>query len=299
MIKHLSNSQIEMLLHCSWKHKLKYLDGFKEPTTDHLVVGSAVHRAVETYRVRQLQGTLDAWLTEEARDKAVIAAADEEFDKLVREADESGMPVEWTKGIHPDHARMLMHRLIETYFYKIVESDIPDTPKVPLAQLDQPESIEQEFFLPIPNIDGWAIKGRFDMRTNDALIDLKTASMRFSQRDMDKKTQPSFYLYAWSLMTGEIIPEFRYHVLIKPASTKWRPESGAPPPRDLETYRAAVQRTTRHWDELQWFGEYLQMQVYQIDVGAYVRRQNADFCDFCGLAKHCKPWIKDHVMRDS
>jgi hypothetical protein len=167
---------------------------------DHLIVGSAVHKAVESFRKAQIEGYAAEW-SEDHRNDVVHLELDAEFDKLVSDAengyerDGRQLPAPgmvWTKGVMKDNARKLAHKLAEAYFYKPVESDIPNTPKVPLAMIDEPVGIEEEFYVPIPGTDNWHARGRFDMRTKNSLVDLKTAKMRYSQRDMDKKTQPSF-----------------------------------------------------------------------------------------------------------
>lgn len=295
---YLSNSQVELLLECSWKHKLKYIDGHSEPMTDHLIVGSAAHKGVEVYRQAQMEGRLGDW-SEDQRNQAVRIATNNEFEKLCYDAEHGyerdGRKVAapglvWTKGITKDNARLLAQRLVYAYFYKTAESDIPGTPKLPLAELETPIGIEEDFFVPIEGTE-WFAKGRFDMRTATGLVDLKTAKQRYSQRDMDKKTQPSFYTFAWEQMSGEFMPEFRYHLLIKPTAANWTPSEG-PPPENLAAYRTAVQRTTRHRDEVHWFTENLRRQIRLIETGTQFPRQNADFCDFCGVAKFCKPWLQ-------
>ena len=297
--RYLSNSQVELLLECSWKHKIKYIDDVQEPMNDHLIVGSSVHKAVEVYRQAQIDGVLGEW-TEEHRNETVHAALDEEFDKLVHDAehgyerDGKVLPAPgmiWSKGVHKDNARRLAHKLTEAYFYCVAESDIPTVPKVPLAFMETPISIEEDFYVPIPKVDNWFARGRFDMRTATSLIDLKTAKQRYSQRDMDKKTQPSFYAFAWNEKSGEFLPEFRYHLLIKPTFSTWSPGSGMPPPENIAAYRTAVQRTYRQPAEVDWFADYLRQQIFQIESGAQVRRPNADFCDYCGVARVCKPWL--------
>ena len=300
--RYLSNSQVELLLECAWKHKLKYIDDHTEPMTDHLIVGSAAHKGVEIYRIAQMEGRLGDW-SEAQRDQAVRAAVNDEFDKLcwdaeagyVRDGKQVPAPgLVWSKGIARDHARLLANRLVEAYFYRAAESDIPGSPKVPLAQMEEPIGIEEEFYVPIPQTANWFAKGRFDMRTKTGLVDLKTAKQRYSQRDMNKKTQPSFYAFAWEQQTGVFLPEFRYHMLIKPTPSTWIPGDG-PPPENLAAYRTAVQRTTRRIEEIRWFENFLRQQIFQIEMGAQVPRQNADFCDFCGVAKQCKPWLNTTV----
>lgn len=297
--RYLSNSQVELLLECSWKHKIKYIDNIQEPMNDNLIVGSAVHKAVEAYRQAQLQGYLPEW-TESHRNDVVHAELDMEFDKLVHDAehgyerDGKVLPAPgmiWTKGVQKENSRKLAHKLVEAYFYRQVESDIPGTPRVPLSQLETPLGIEEDFFVPIPDTK-WFARGRFDMRTATALVDLKTAKMRYSQRDMNKKTQPSFYAFAWEQKTGEFLPEFRYHILIKPTPANWAPSSGDAPPENINAYRTALQTTRRHAAEILWFQDYLRRQIFQIEAGAQVPRQNADYCDYCGVAGHCKPWMK-------
>lgn len=303
--RYLSNSQVELLLECSWKHKLKYIDGIKEPANDNLIVGSAVHKAVEVYRQAQLTGQLAEWTTDHTMD-LVHMELDMEFDRLVYEA-ENGIEKDgvllpppgliWTRGVHKDNARKLAHKMVEAYFYKTAECDFDTGTKGSLAKQDFPVSIEQEFFVPIPETT-WFARGRFDMRTANALVDLKTAKMRYSQRDMNKKTQPSFYILAFEQMTGQFLPEFRYHLIIKPTQSSWNPSSGEAPPESMSAYRTAVQRTMRSKAEIKWFANYLRLQIRQIELGAQVPRQNADYCDYCGVAAACKPWLAKPVDDD-
>lgn len=304
--RYLSNSQIELLLECSWKHKLKYIDDLKEPVNDNLIVGSAVHKAVEVYRYAQLSGQIKEWTTDHMLNLVHIEL-DMEFDRLVHEAEHGSekdgvvLPppgMIWTRGIHKDNARKLAHKMVEAYFQKTAECDFDTGVKGPLALQDFPVSIEQEFYVPIPGTNDWYARGRFDMRTKTSLVDLKTAKMRYSQRDMNKKTQPSFYIFALHQMTGEFLPEFRYHIIIKPTQSSWNPSSGDPPPESMSAYRTAVQRTMRQKIEIDWFAEYLRRQIRQIELGAQVPRQNADFCDFCGVAAACKPWLAKPIDDD-
>lgn len=298
--RHLSNSQVELLLECSWKHKLKYIDDIPEPSTEHLIVGAAVHRGVESYRIAQMEGRLSEW-SEDVRNDIVLKSMNDEFDKLLYEAEHgtgedaetprAATGMQWSAGMNADRSRQLAKQLLNAYFYKPTESDNPDEARLPLAAIDVPVSIEESFYVAIPKTDNWFAKGRFDMVTKNGIVDLKTARQKYSQKEMDKKTQPSFYSLAWLAKTGEFLPDFRFHMLIKPQRSAWTPSSGEPPPEHLGAYRTAVQQTRRRPSEVAWFLDTLRQQIYQIEVGAQVRRQNADWCDYCGVAKHCKPWL--------
>ena len=299
-IRYLSNSQVELLLECSWKHKLKYIDGISEQPNEHIIIGAAVHKGVETYRIAQLENRLGEW-SEQQRNQACLNALNEEFDKLVYNAENgianegsSNRPVSvgvnWSRGMNAERSRSLAKQLLSVYFYREAESDITGMEKVPLAHMETPVSIEEEFMVPIPNTT-WFAKGRFDMRTKDRLIDLKTAKQRYSQKEMDKKTQPSMYSMALLAKSGEWAPEFYFHILIKPNKSVWSPDSGEMPPTSLQAYRAAVQRTRRSASEILWFTDNLRSLVNQIETGSQVKRQNADWCDYCGVAKSCKPWL--------
>lgn len=306
-VKYISNSQLELLLECSWKHRLKYIEGIAEPTSEHLLIGAAVHKGVEAYRIAQIEGRSSEW-SEYERNEIVLKAMNDEFDQLLFDAENGTVRpgstvtpiagVNWTNGMTADTSRKLAKELLATYFYKSAESDISGMSGRPLALIDIPISIEEEFFVPIPGTNNWHAKGRFDMRTKDALVDLKTAKAKYTQRDMDKKTQPSFYSMSYLAKTGEFIGDFRYHILVKPNRSVWSPGSGDPPSAP-GPYRAVVQRTRRTPGEIRWFVALLQRQIRQIEAGAQVPRQNADWCDYCGVAKACKPWLADGGRDDT
>jgi hypothetical protein len=298
-IRYISNSQLELLLECSWKHRLKYIEKIPEPTNEHLLIGAAVHKGVEVYRIAQMQGEAVHW-SEYERNLIVLRAMNEEFDKLLSDAEngttrpESMLTttagVKWSRGMNADISRKLCKELLATYFYRAAESDIPGMSGKPLALLEEPISIEEDFFVPIPGTNNWHAKGRFDMRTKDALVDLKTAKAKYTQRDMDKKTQPSFYSMALLAKTGEYVGEFRYHILVKPSKSTWSPGDGDPP-TNRAAYKAVVQRTQRQPAEIRWFLSLLRQQILQIEAGVQVPRQNADWCDYCAVAHACKPWL--------
>lgn len=304
--RYLSNSQIEILLECTWKHKLKYIDDVQEATSDHLIIGSAVHKGVEVYRIAQMENRLGEW-TENQRNRAVIDAMNNEFDTLLYNA-ENGIPkegsniqpmfgVNWSNGMSAEMARNLCKMLLQTYFYRTAESDIPGTPKAPLSMIDTPLSIEEEFMVPIPGMPNWSAKGRFDMRTSTAIVDLKTAKQKYSQPEMAKKTQPSLYSFAWLAKAGEFLPEFRYHLLVKPNRNVWSASSRQSPPQDINAYRAVVQRTRREPSEILWFLDYLRRQIHQIEAGMQTQRQSATWCEYCGVASVCKPWLDEGTRR--
>jgi len=287
--RYLSNSQVELLLECTWKHKLKYIDDIKEPANEHLIIGGAIHKGVEIYREAQLSGTLGEW-TETQRNQACLDAMNNEFDELIAKAESEG-GIRWGRGVTIDQARSLAKQLLSVYFYREAESDIRGQGKVPLFMLEKPLSIEEEFYLPIPGTDNWFMKGRYDMRTATGMVDLKTAKQKYSQKEMDKKTQPSFYILSQLGKTGQWLPEFRYHLLVKPHRSTWEASSGTMPPTNLSAYRACVQRTTRSADEIQWFLRTLRQQISVIETGTQFPRQSAEWCDYCGVASACKPWL--------
>lgn len=299
-MRYISNSQLELLLECSWKHKLKYLDDIPEPTNEHLIIGASVHKGVEAYRIAQMENRAQEW-TEYQRNEIVLKAMNDEFDQIVFNASNGIVPegvtsrstagIKWSRGMSEDIARKLAKQLLAVYFYKPAESDISGMSGKPLFMLEEPISIEEDFLVPIPKTNNWYAKGRFDMRTKNGLVDLKTSKSKYTQRDMDKKTQPSFYTMALLAKTGEFVPDFYFHILIKPTRSVWAPDSGDPPPTQMGAYKAAVQRTRRSVGEIQWFVDLLRQQVRQIELGTQVPRQNADWCDYCAVAHACKPWL--------
>ena len=126
--RHLSVSQLRLLLGCARQWRLQYLEGLRPPPTVDLVVGVVWHTAIEHHlgeRVAGRPGDVEAsrrvlaqaWATETARPR-----------------------IDWRRET-PEGARRLTDRLFDAY--------VRD-----LAPLLTPVAVEQPFSVPIPGADG-------------------------------------------------------------------------------------------------------------------------------------------------
>ncbi|HVA19540.1 MAG TPA: PD-(D/E)XK nuclease family protein [Solirubrobacteraceae bacterium] len=88
---HLSPSQVTSFLRCAECYRLARIEKIPRPLSIHLPIGSAVHKAIEHARLRNLDGTVDAHSSDEIAaewfDQEVAAPADPEDGAPLAEVD--------------------------------------------------------------------------------------------------------------------------------------------------------------------------------------------------------------------
>ena len=188
--RHLSVSQLRLLLGCARQWRLQYLDGLRPPPTVDLVVGVVWHAAIEHHlgeRVAGRPGDVEA-------SRRVLAQA---------WAKEAARPrIDWRRET-PEGARRLTDRLFDAY--------VRD-----LAPLLTPVAVEQPFSVPIPGADGWTFEGRIDAVADDGwLIDQKTSGTPYTDEQVDADLQATAYLWAWRELHGTLPPGVAFHVAVK------------------------------------------------------------------------------------
>jgi PD-(D/E)XK nuclease superfamily len=253
--RHLSVSQLRLLLGCARQWRLQYLEGLRPPPTVDLVVGVVWHAAIEHHlggRVAGRPGDVEA-------SRRVLAQA---------WAKEAARPrIDWRRET-PESARRLTDRLFDAY--------VRD-----LAPLLTPVAVEQPFSVPIPGADGWTFDGRIDAVADDGwLIDQKTAGAPYTPEQVDADLQALAYLWAWRELRGAGAPGVAFHVAVKPAPRG----EGAITTQEIVTRRTAAQ--------LDWFAGLLREAVRQVEAEALPPDPGYRWCPRCPAvwAARCMPW---------
>ena len=86
---HLSATSIEMFRRCPQQYAFRYMDGIKRPPPGAIIVGTSVHKGLETDMTQKII-TKENMTTEEVKEVASDA-----FDKAVKEAGERAGGVDW------------------------------------------------------------------------------------------------------------------------------------------------------------------------------------------------------------
>jgi len=185
-LDHLSHSQLSKWQRCPRSWEFLYVKKIKAPTSLTFVMGSAYHKALETYYLAKIQ-------RQELSIGDILGVYHEEFSAQVTKADgEAGIDFDEKS---PADVKALGAVLVKLYMQEIAPGITP-------------LSVEMPFNL---NIMGVRITGRIDLiQANNRVVDHKTAAKAYKQEDADKEMQPCAYAFG---LGREI--EFDYHVAIK------------------------------------------------------------------------------------
>jgi hypothetical protein len=253
--RHLSVSQLRLLLGCARQWRLQYLEGLRPPPTVDLVVGVVWHAAIEDHLGRRLRGER----ADPEASGAALAAA------WAREAARQG--IDW-RGRTPERARRLTERLFAAYLRD-------------LAPLVAPVAVEAPFSVAVPGAPGWTLDGRIDAVADDGwLIDQKTAGAPYTPEQVDADLQALAYLWAWRELHAAPAPGVAFHVAVKPSP--W--DGGAVATQELVTRRTGAQ--------LDWFAGLLREAVRQVEAEALPPDPGYRWCPRCPAvwAARCMPW---------
>lgn len=250
MTRRLSVTSIDTYFSCPALWKRKYVDGFKEPKGPALVVGIAMHTALESHfdRMRKAQDVnlpYGFWNPE-----AVVSAFNDAFDEAADDAVWGSQSRTTARRLGANATLQLARRTGE--------------PRI--------RRIEDWFDLPLRA--GWIVRGKIDLVTDDAIIDFKSQTANPSSPwrwNMDKalrSRQSGIYALGLKWLTGTYPRWFRFAVAEKS-------NTGVVDlyPIPLAETRLAVAKVTA-------------LAVsYAIDRGAFPRRPTGNkFCEYCPLA---------------
>jgi hypothetical protein len=200
-MKHLSATSLATYLECPAKWRQKKIVGLSEPTTGPLVVGTALHAAMEQTLRRRLEGRPDC-----DADR-LIQAFDESIDRSERSA-----RIKWGRdgrdqAIHHGHESTLA---IFDWTRDI-----------------QPIAVEWPFSVPLlggePDDDGvptpveWTFDGRIDIVTLDGIGDLKSTATAesWSQGRARMERQPGAYDLCRVQDFPQVAPKLFFPVVAK------------------------------------------------------------------------------------
>jgi len=189
--KHLSHSQISMLLRCPRQYEYRYIQGLKVAPGAALLLGTSYHAALEKNFLQKVDTGIDLDA------QTVLDAYDDAWTK--RLANEE---IDW-QGESPSETKDLGACLVDTYMRHV-------------AAFVMPAKVEQKFSVYLPGLEGYTLDGVIDLITDKGfIIDHKTAGRAKTQQDADDDLQPC--AYAAALMTDPCIDEidFQFQVALK------------------------------------------------------------------------------------
>jgi putative RecB family exonuclease len=192
-LDHLSYSSIKAYLDCARNWKFKYIENQPTVSSPALVIGSAIHKAVEGYLVREDKGQLpiDFWAS------AWQGATE-------------GVAVNWNGDTPEQHynegVRLLSNDQV-IYNLSCIHA----------------AKIEERVDLHVPGVPVPVI-GYIDIQTDDGVPgDFKTSARSWSQEQAEKESQSLFYLAALN-QAGRSVPgwRFRHYVMVKTKTPQWQ-----------------------------------------------------------------------------
>jgi RecB family exonuclease len=189
--KHLSHSQISMLLRCPRQYCYRYIEGIRVPPGAALLLGTSYHAALEHNFKQKVQTGEDLGVD------VILDAYESAWTKKLANEE-----IDW-QGESPSETKDMGARLVDVYMQNA-------------APFVMPVEVERKFSVHLPGLDGYTLDGIIDLIDDKGvIIDHKTASKSKTQTDADNDLQP--YAYAAAQMEDPAIDEvpFQYQVAVK------------------------------------------------------------------------------------
>ena len=181
MTDHLTHSMIRDYLRCPRLYYYRYYLGIRLPSKHlNLVFGSAIHEGIEDYYNR--------------KDPIYAFTSDFQIDKI-----DNITKDEYLNALKEGK------RLLDFF-----------TAMIPITRGSSEVKFRTELIDPITHkMLEVPITGRYDRLEDNMIIEFKTSSKPYKQKDIDEATQASLYMFARYMATGKIPERFRYIILIK------------------------------------------------------------------------------------
>jgi len=203
--RYLSISQINTYMRCPMQWKFRYIDGLIKPPNFNLVIGSAVHKGIETNFEQKIKSKedlaidviKDAYSDEFEKRKVEI----EDKEEKTKEGKSKDLGYKLSELHHQELAPRIQPNYVEKEFYfKIPKTEIKDNKINKIIEIDIP----------------WAFKGYIDLIDDlHYVIDNKTSGRKYSDDSADESLQLIGYSYAYKQEFGQLPQGIRYDVLIK------------------------------------------------------------------------------------
>lgn len=216
---YLSVSQVKLYLSCPLKYRFRYVDRIRKPVPAALILGGAVHKAVEAnYRQKMSSG----------RDMAVDTAQDvftAAWDEAVRQ------DVAW----EDEDPATLKHQgaaLVGLYMREV-------------APGIQPVAVEEQFFIDFSNVE-YGFMGYMDVVTADERVrDTKTAKRSPEADAADREMQLTAYALGYKTLYGAYPKSLGLDVLVATKAPKVVSLDTVREARDTNRFLGLVGRVAR------------------------------------------------------
>lgn len=253
-IARLSYSSINLYLTCSEAWRRRYVLGQKEPPTPSLLLGSAVHDALERSVLARTTGKQQSSMP------LLFAQA---WDERVEREPDCVWGAETPNDVRGEGLRMASAADVQGLVNRLTALQDADGPW-----------IEREVHLHVPGVPV-PIKGYIDLVTNDGVPgDFKTSRAAWTADKAQSQIQSLFYLAALN-QAGRTSPglRFRHWVITK-----------------SKTVRVQELEHMHTWDEILWLFGLIQSVWRAIESEIYVPNPNAWFCapGACGAWATCR-----------
>ncbi|MBN2559481.1 MAG: PD-(D/E)XK nuclease family protein [Phycisphaerae bacterium] len=250
-IPHLSASRLGLFLSCPRKYAFRYVEKVTVPwKSANLAFGSAVHRALQTFHEKLMEGR------KPAPDEIARLFL---FDWQAQLVDE----IRFKDGEDADSVRAMGETLIRQY----VESH----------QDLRVVAVESEFLVPVVDpttgeVLAPDLKGVFDLvLEGDVLTELKTSARAYDKGTLARHLQLTAYRYAYARLHKRDA-KLKVTALLKQKKPR------------VDEYEA-----TRSPDDDAWFVHVAAEAVRGIEAGIFPPSPSF-LCGDCEYAEHCRKW---------
>jgi hypothetical protein len=201
-----SVSQLSMAEKCGEQFRRRYIEYEKRPPGIALGRGIGLHETNRTNLRQKIKSNKDLPLSDMkdiSRDAYIKAFKD-------------GGGVFLTKEEIPQKKRLLNEGLEDTHrFVEVYAKDI--------APIIQPSVVEEPFKIKVPELDV-DLSGKMDHEKSDRIDDLKTASKKWSEGQINQELQAVFYSFVKEYRDKKRVP-FYYHITIARRGKDGKPTS--------------------------------------------------------------------------
>lgn len=255
---HLSVSSVNEYVECGLAYRFNKIDKIKsESTSDALIFGSCVHKALEAFHIARKNGETNS-----------LECLIDDFTTHWVESIEKAPDVRFKKGESAQTQLLRGKAILETYYRECPKDDFR------VLATEEAFSFEIEG-LPIPII------GVMDLIEEDEgtviIVDFKTSCRAYSRDDIDKSLQLTVYEMAArrnGFADRDIL--LRFDCMIKTRTPKFAQYYTV---RTEEDEQRAIKKIHRVWDGIQ--------------KRVFIPNDTSWKCGYCSFKQHCAKWFRD------
>lgn len=265
MNRSLSHSQVETFTACPRRWQLTKLDRVPQAPSEHLILGDAVHQAIEQDGRKMLAGMPPLPLP-----LLVKTFRDALYERMRRDDPQGLLSAETTitaRGLDMLHAYAAR---VQPHY--------------------RPVAVEQSFGFDLPDTH-WRFSGRIDARSvqgeGSTIIDLKTAGKPWRMGDEHHKDQASAYLWASRVAGWRPAATRVTFIVLSGSDASFRPTTRSD--SQIQAYVAGVRETAERIEAAVASGDF--------QARPEVRFGARSQCCWCGCLGSCptgQAWLRAH-----